>query len=280
MNRETTWEVVKIGEKAETDAYVDWIQSASTGLFTEHGAYLGKLGHSIVYFCIPKIDWYTVNRVMGFGVFERAEESMLHDVLKTCREKSVSRIFVPVYPRSEPDPNVIQSWLQNLGFKPYNTWVKLSRDSSRFEKISQCEFQIRQIGKGDAKNFAETVIGGFGYPTTFAPWLELLVARAGWHTYLAYSGDRPVASGALFINGRTGYLGLGSTRDGFRRRGAQEALIQRRVQDGIALGCKRFFTETTQDTPQNPNPSFHNMLRAGFQLEYARQNYVLKLRKP
>ncbi|MHB1868382.1 MAG: GNAT family N-acetyltransferase, partial [Nitrososphaerales archaeon] len=219
-------------------------------------------------------------RVMGFGVFEKAEESMLHDILKICRDKSASRIFVPVCPGSEPVPVVIQSWLQNLGFKPYNTWVKLSRDSSPFEKIAQCELQIRVVGKGDARDFAETVIRGFGYPTTFAPWLELLVTRAGWHTYLAYYGDRPVASGALFVNGRTGYLGLGSTREGFRRRGAQEALIQRRVQDGIALGCKRFFTETTQDTPQNPNPSFHNMLRAGFQLEYARQNFVLQLCEP
>jgi len=278
LSRRVNSEIVKTGEMAEARAYVDWIEAAPPGLFADYRAYLGRLGHSTVFFSLPKIDWYTVNRVMGLGIFEQAEESMLHDMLKVCKDRSVTRIFVPICPETKPDTSTIEKWLHILGFKPYNTWVKLSRGNKPFEKTIDCEFKILRIEKECARDFAETVINGFSYPTEFSPWLELLVGRAGWYPYLAYSGDRPVASGALFINDSVGYLGLGSTLSSFRRRGAQEALIQRRIQDGIALGCKQFFTETTEDSPQNPNPSFHNMLRAGFQLEYARQNFVLQLR--
>jgi hypothetical protein len=55
------------------------------------------------------------------------------------------------------------------------------------------------------------------------------------------------------------------------RRGA---LMARRLEDGQNLGCHWFVTETGEDTPARPNPSFHNMLRAGFTVAYYRQNFM------
>ena len=45
-------------------------------------------------------------------------------------------------------------------------------------------------------------------------------------------------------------------------------------QPAIALGYRWFVTETGEDLPTKPNPSFHNMLRAGFRLAYQRPNYL------
>jgi len=42
----------------------------------------------------------------------------------------------------------------------------------------------------------------------------------------------------------------------------------------MALGCKWFVTETGEETADEPNPSYHNMLRSGFELAYLRPNYV------
>ena len=44
--------------------------------------------------------------------------------------------------------------------------------------------------------------------------------------------------------------------------------MARRLCDGARLGCEWFVTETGQDRPDKPNPSFHNMLRTGFKVAY------------
>jgi hypothetical protein len=53
--------------------------------------------------------------------------------------------------------------------------------------------------------------------------------------------------------------------------------MTRRIADGAALGCRWFASETGQDLPDKPNPSFHNMLRTGFRVAYYRPNYMQKI---
>lgn len=50
--------------------------------------------------------------------------------------------------------------------------------------------------------------------------------------------------------------------------------MARRINDAIAAGCKLIGTETGDDTPDDPNPSYHNMLRTGFTLAYRRPNFL------
>jgi hypothetical protein len=78
----------------------------------------------------------------------------------------------------------------------------------------------------------------------------------------------------MFVKDDVGWLGFGSTLESHRKRGGQGAMFERRIQDGLLLGCKWFVTETGEDTPEDPNPSYHNMLRTGFELAYLRPNYV------
>ena len=83
-----------------------------------------------------------------------------------------------------------------------------------------------------------------------------------------------MAGGALFVKGDVGWLGIASTLPAYRPRGAQGALMARRIRDGADLGCRWLVTETGEDTPHHPNPSYHNMLRTGFSLAYRRPNYI------
>ncbi|HZW55768.1 MAG TPA: hypothetical protein VFF30_05715 [Nitrososphaerales archaeon] len=267
-----------IAEMIEAQAYIDWINSAPEELFTGFRAYTGKIGASTPIFTIPRVDWYTPNRVMGFGLFEPATGGMLDEIISLCKSRTPYRFFVPLCPETTPGNNVIRAWLGENGFRPYKPWVKLYRDSkplSKNDREPQCEFEIKRIDHRHAREFAETVIAGFGYPRAFEPWLELQVGLQGWSQYLAFEGDWPVASGALFVKHGIGYLGLGSTLPSHRRKGAQEAIMRRRVHDGISSGqCKWFVTETHMETQTEPNPSYHNMLRTGFELAYVRENYV------
>jgi len=60
-----------------------------------------------------------------------------------------------------------------------------------------------------------------------------LAGRKGWFLYLAMDGDMPVATGALYLSDAAGErfaeLNFGSTLPDHRGRGAQSALIARRV---------------------------------------------------
>ena len=41
----------------------------------------------------------------------------------------------------------------------------------------------------------------------------------------------------------------------------------------------RLVTETGEDSPEQPNPSFHNMIRTGFSLAYQRPNYLWRVNR-
>ena len=76
------------------------------------------------------------------------------------------------------------------------------------------------------------------------------------------------------MHGRAGALQAAATLPSHRRRGAQGALVARWIRDGLALGCRFFAAEAAEDTPESPNRSYHNLLRAGFRLAYLRRNYA------
>ena len=102
-------------------------------------------------------------------------------------------------------------------------------------------------------------------------------SNAGNGTVLAYDAILQSGTnhrGTLRISDGVGWLGMATTLPSHRRRGAQEALLANRINDGRRMGCLWFVSETTEDTPQRPNPSFHNMIRAGFRLAYQRPNYM------
>jgi hypothetical protein len=111
-------------------------------------------------------------------------------------------------------------------------------------------------------------------PVDLKPMLAGTVGRPGWHQYIAFDDDLPAAVAALYVRNEVGWLGVAATLAEYRRRGAQGALMARRICDGGKLGCEWLITETGQERPDKPNPSFHNMLRTGFKVAYDRPNYM------
>jgi N-acetylglutamate synthase-like GNAT family acetyltransferase len=85
----------------------------------------------------------------------------------------------------------------------------------------------------------------------------------GARQYLATVDGRPAAAAVLFQAGGLAYLASASTLEPLRRRGCQTALIQRRLADAAAAGCRRVATLTTWGSQ-----SHANMARAGFRTVY------------
>jgi GNAT superfamily N-acetyltransferase len=90
-----------------------------------------------------------------------------------------------------------------------------------------------------------------------------VVGRARWHVYLALEDDRAIGAGTLFVHDGVGYLGMGATLPEHRKRGAQSALLARRLEVARDLGCSVVVSETGAPVEGDPQHSHRNMLRAG-----------------
>jgi hypothetical protein len=137
------------------------------------------------------------------------------------------------------------------------------------------DLRIEVVGPEWADDFARiSVIEAYGFPPEIAPCVWATMGRPGWRHYLGFDGDKPVSTGAMRIADGVAWLGFGATTEAYRGRGGQSAMFARRLLDARESGCRLAITETGEDTPENPNPSYRNMVRSGFQHAYLRRNWV------
>ena len=220
---------------------------------------------------IPEVAMTLFNRILCLGIGETATESMLDDAIALLQKAGSKTYMVQVSPLAQPSQ--LPEWLNARGFTKDRNWAKVYRGNESCPSVPT-DLRIESIGIEHADAFAEVALTAFGMPPEFRPLVNSIVSKPGWHHYLAFDGEQPVSAAAMFVKDDVGWLGFGSTLESHRKRGGQGAMFERRIKDGLSLGCKWFVTETGEDTPEDPNPSYHNMLRTGFKLAYLRPNYV------
>jgi GNAT superfamily N-acetyltransferase len=86
---------------------------------------------------------------------------------------------------------------------------------------------------------------------------------------MAFDGGRPVAIAALCVFEDLGYLTAAATAESHRKRGAQQALIAKRVERAERIGCSLLVSETLYMLEH----SYRNLQRAGFQEVYEKEVY-------
>jgi hypothetical protein len=219
----------------------------------------------------PPLDMLLFNRIVGCGIREPAHPTALRDLLGRFRERGLHTFGVQLSPAALPSD--LDGQLQSEGLTVRDRWTKVHRGPGA-PSAPQTDVRVEQIGPGNAATFAEVTTLGFGMPPQLRPWIGSTVGRPRWCHYLASLDGTPIAAAALFVDGDVGWLGVASTLSHARRHGAQGALFARRVADATALGCRHLVTETSEELPTRPNPSFRNMLRAGFDVVYHRPNYM------
>src|SRR5262249_39380435 len=121
-------------------------------------------------------------------------------------------------------------------------WAKFLLDPEATPP-ARTELEIRELGDGDGGVFGRTASAAFAMPAA-AAWLAHVVGRPCWRIFGAFDQGTVVAVGALWTKGRDAWLGIGGTRASHRRRGAQSALLARRISAARAAGCTMVTTET------------------------------------
>jgi hypothetical protein len=225
-----------------------------------------------VAFAFRGIDIPFFNRVIGVGVARPAGESDVDDVVAffdgAGRQTSVAQLA------DHASPPEMVGWFEARGYARSRTWVKMWHRLSDLPDAST-DLRIERIGPEWTDDFGRiSVAEAYDFPEVVGKSAGASVGWPGWTHYLGFDGDVPVSSAAMRIEDGVAWLGYGATSVTHRGRGGQSAMFARRLRDARDAGCRFAVVETGKDTPEDPNPSYRNMLRAGFELAYFRGNWV------
>jgi len=221
-----------------------------------------------------KIDVLAFNRVLGLGLDKVVDASEIAALVAEYQKRGVPRFFVQLHPQAAETG--VDKTLEAAGFAHYNNWIKLYRSVEPAVK-AKSDLEIREITKTEASRFGRIVVESFEWPALLMPWIAASVGRPNWRHYMAYHDDRAVATAAFFQHGEYAWIDFAATLADYRGRGAQSALLARRVQDARQAGCRWLVVETAEQTKHHEAPSYRNMIRYGFAVGYVRPNYLIKL---
>lgn len=260
-------------ERVEIEAWSDFYRAAVTVSPVPAGVSWSREGDQLISIAANS-EVLALNRVIGLGLNEAITIAELEAIKKTYRDSGASRFFVQVVPSALDAATEVA--LDEAGFSHYNNCVKLTRAAAPLDGF-ESDLDVREIAPTEALEFARIVAESFGWKEPFLPWLAALIGREGWRHYMAFDDNRPAATGSFFIHDRTAWVDFAATLPDYRGRGAQSALMQRRIADAITAGCRELVVETAQQTAERSAPSYRNMLRFGFEEAYIRPNYILRL---
>ena len=269
MSDPTDLELSRIVEHAEARVWSDMTHRATPEIREALGLQAIPVGGGVVTIA-SRVPSLLYNRAFAFGLEEPIDEDTLDRMIGLYRPD----VPFTIQPSPFARPGEIRAWLEARGIPSRFNWVKWLREARPPAKFAT-DLAIERIGPDLASRFGELAFTVFhGEPPTIRPWFEQTIGKPGWTHYLAFDHDQPAALAALYVTEGVGWLGWGGTLSSHRGRGAQSALIERRLRDGIAQGCRWFTVETADDLPEKPNPSFRNVARAGFRLLYRRPSHA------
>lgn len=258
-------------ESVETEAWADLHRAAPPPLAVAEGIHPPHWVGSALAAVYRRTDVLALNRVIGLGSGAAARADRLDGLLRLYHHAGVRRFFVQLAPHARPAD--LPAALASRGFRRHNRWVKLHRGAGEAPPVAG-RFTIERLPRDKAGLFGELFAPELDWPRAAAAWLAATVGRPRWHHYAAFDGPEVVAAGALYLSGDAAWLGFAATHPAHRRRGAQTALLARRIEAATAAGARTLVIETGEDLPDRPAPSYRNVRRAGFEVAYLRDNWL------
>jgi hypothetical protein len=259
----------RIIERAEMNAWRDFIAAAPDETRARTGIRIEPVADGIA-IVAPGLPNILYNRAFGFGLEAPIDESTIDRTLALYRRDAPFSI----QPCEHARPPAIGDWLRARGIESYFDWVIWVRGRAAPPSPTSTTLRVERVGARDAGVVADVALTVFGDSALERTWVRACIDRPGWSHYLVYDDATPVAVGALYVRDRLGWLGWGGTLETHRRRGAQGALLAKRVEDGIAQGCDWLTVETADDLPDRPSGSYRNVARVGFRVLHRRPSHA------
>jgi GNAT superfamily N-acetyltransferase len=203
-----------------------------------------------------------LNRVYLCGREAGMEADSVGRLIDLFSVEGVKRFFVWLSPGPEMD--VVRGWLEAGGLSRIRRtgYPTLCRDT--FAPVQfRTDLEVRQVS-AEQIEAARDQLG-----ETLWPEYANSAGRDGFFHYMAFDGTRPVAIAALCVFEDLGYLMAAATAESHRQRGAQQALIAKRIERAERQGCSILVSETLYMLEH----SYRNLQRAGFHEAYEKEVY-------
>jgi GNAT superfamily N-acetyltransferase len=203
-----------------------------------------------------------LNRVYLCGAEQGMSSAGVGRLIDLFATEGVKRFFVWLSPGPEMD--TARGWLEAHGLSRITRtgYPTLCRSGNALAEY-KTELRVAEVNADEIAQASDQL------GETLWPEYAISVGREKFFHYMAFDGNRPLAVAALCIFEDLGYLMASATAEGDRKRGAQQALIARRIARAEQMGCSIQVAETLY---VNEN-SYRNLQRAGFVEAYEKEIY-------
>lgn len=213
---------------------------------------------------LPAAPGAIFNRIFGLTTSDELEEAH-----RWMRQRAGTK-FVQLDPDSASGD--VKRWIQVKGLAEQGpAWAKLVRHRSPDDRPLKSDVACRPVHESEADLFGSIICRGFGLPDDLIPIWAAIVGKEAWSCFFALDGNVPIGTGAMYSVGDRCWLGGGTVLAAFRHRGAHKALIDARVEAGLAKGGSTFVVEATFSS-SGANLSYDNLRKCGFEHAYNRRN--------
>ena len=203
-----------------------------------------------------------LNRVYLCGTEAGMDFDSVARLIDLFTTQGVKRFFAWLSPG--PNMDVMRRWLEGSGLSRirrtgYPTLCRSDRSPVQF----RTDLEIREVSVEEIEGTRD-LLGD-----TLWPEYARSAGKEDFFHYMAFDDGRPVAIAALCIFEDLGYLTAAATAERHRQRGAQQALIAKRVERAEQIGCSFMVSETLYMLEH----SYRNLQRAGFREAYEKEVY-------
>jgi hypothetical protein len=257
-------------ESIEQAAWIDMF-AAAPAAFVQAAGMRHQSFTEIEAFALKAAPAVQFNRAQGFGL-NRGGAAELDHIVAWLRQHCGPAWALQVPDTSRSD--TLDAQIEACDLAAAGSWTKFVHSGTTIA-TAPTDLRIESVEADRGADFGRVVQLGFGAPPPFAAWASQLAGRPRWSCFVAYDGDMPVAGGALYLDRGLGWAGLGCCIATHRGRGAQSALLARRIALAKDLGARAVVSETGTPAAEapGPHPSFHNLNKMGFVQSYRRVNY-------
>jgi GNAT superfamily N-acetyltransferase len=258
-------ELIRRSESIERAAWSDLYRRAPWRVRRRLGLQAVELGQATL-LSASRVDHLFLNRAIGVGSNELAP------ALDHFDGRNIGRFWIHL--GSQLRYSELPRLLRKRGIAPYpRSWMKFVRPASAAGS-AKCERRIRPAEKADATRVGQILASGFDLPEEAGPLLAAGMGLDGWDYFVAEAEHAVVAASAIYSRGEDGYLAFAATLPRARKQGCQRALMAARLESAERLGCRQVFTETGMPVEGEPNSSYRNLLRVGFDELHVRDNFA------
>jgi ribosomal protein S18 acetylase RimI-like enzyme len=263
--------IAELIETAEAEAVWAYENSAPPAVAESLGLASRRIAGGVVLALPGDVTNYW-SKALGFGFESPVTLELVEEIIDFYRTHGIRLATLQFAPSVLPaDWEAIR---EKTGLTAGGTWLKLARLAGLVES-ADTDLRVGTVEPDQAVEWATTLTRGFGMPgDKVVPMVTGVVGRPGFTAYAAWDGDTMVGAAALAIHDQVASFAGAAVLPEYRGRGAQSALLAARARQAAADGAKWLSAETGKPNDGEQNSSLNNMLRTGFEIRYARQNWI------